>query len=148
MSFAKNKKAYRDYEILEEFEAGVKFMGPEVKSVRRGLIQMGGSYVALLTDGPYVMGIHISPYKFSHDRNLDPTRKRKLLLNQKEINAIQKAESTSGLTIIPLEFYPKGGLIKLKIAIAKGRKQHDKRQVLKEKDVNRRIDRTLKARYK
>lgn len=144
MTFAKNKKAYHDYEILEEFEAGIALSGPEVKSIRRSQVQMKGSYVAVLSDGPYVMGIHISPYKFADSQKIDPIRKRKILLKEKEIAKLEQAEKTSGQTLIPLELYPKGGLIKLKVAIAKGRKTHDKRNVVKGRDMQRTVERVLK----
>ncbi len=141
--FGRNKKAYHDYELLEEFEAGISLLGQEVKSVRRGRVQLKGSYVAILSDGPYTMGIHITPYPFAH-KPVDPVRKRKLLLNQKEIDKLQKAEQTSGLSIIPLALYDRKGLIKLKIAIAKGRKMHDKREKMKQDTMNRQVDRIVK----
>lgn len=146
-NFAQNKSAYRDYEIMEEFEAGVALAGPEVKSVRRGTVQMKGGYVSVLTDGPYVMGVHISPYKFASGEKLDPIRKRKLLLKAKEIKKLEAAEKTAGLAIVPLQFYPKQGLIKLKIAIGKGRKQHDKRNLVKERDLKREAGRALRNKY-
>lgn len=141
--FAKNKKAYHDYELLEEFEAGIALLGPEVKSVRRGRVQLKGSYVAVLTDGPYVMGLHISPYQYA-DTATDPTRKRKLLLHAKEIDKLQKAESTSGLTIIPLALYSKGGLVKMSLAIARGKKLYDKREQAKRKQMNLDAKRAMK----
>lgn len=145
MSFAKNKKAYHDYQIIEEFEAGINLLGAEVKSIRAGRVQMKGSYVALLSDeAPYLVGLHISPYAYSHDRNLDPVRRRKLLLNKKEIVKLQRIEKETGTAIIPLEIYPKRGLIKVKIAIARGKKLFDKRQSLKSKAEKRKIDQTLK----
>lgn len=145
--FAKNKKAYFEYEILEEFEAGIVLVGPEVKSIRRSQVQMKGSYVALLQDGAYVVGMHISPYKFANHQEIEPTRKRKLLLNAKEIEKMESAEKTVGQTIIPLSIYSKQGLIKIKVAIVKGKKLHDKRQTIKEREQNRQIKRVLKRNY-
>lgn len=143
VEFGRNKKAYHDYELIEEFEAGIALLGPEVKSLRRGRVQLKGSYVAILTDGPYAMGIHITAYPFAH-KPLDPLRKRKLLLNQKEIDKLQRAEQTSGLTIVPLAFYDRNGLIKLKIAIGKGRKLHDKREKMKQNTIIRQTERIVK----
>lgn len=145
VTFSQNKKAFHDYEILEQFEAGIALTGYEVKSVRRSAVQMKGSYVAVLTDGPYVMGLHITPYKYAHEHHIDPVCKRKLLLHAKEITKLVVAEQTSGLTIVPLEMYAKKGLIKLKIAIARGKKLYDKRHSLKEKDAKKAIGRMLRS---
>jgi SsrA-binding protein len=144
-TFAQNKKAFHDYEILEQFEAGIKLAGYEVKSIRRSAVQMKGGYVAILTDGPYVMGVHITPYKYAHEHHIDPVIKRKLLLNAKEIAKLAKAEQTAGLTIVPLELYSKRGLIKLKIAIGRGKKLHDKRNSIKERDNQRIIGRLMRT---
>lgn len=140
----KNKKATFDYEILNTFEAGIMLSGPEVKSIRLGRANLKGSYVAVLTDGPYVMDLHISDFTPAAQKNYNPTAKRKLLLNRKEIEQLEKAEKTSGLAIIPLKLYAKKGLFKLEIAIAKGKKLHDKRQSLKSKSQNIEIKRALK----
>lgn len=140
----KNKKATFDYEIIEVFEAGIMLSGPEVKSIRLGRASLKGSYVALLSDGPYVMDMHIADFMPAAQKSYNPTAKRKLLLNKKEIDQLEKAEKTSGLAIVPLKLYTKRGLFKLEIAIAKGKKLHDKRQSLKSKSQNIEIQRALK----
>jgi SsrA-binding protein len=139
-----NKKATFDFEILERLETGMMLSGAEVKSIRAGRASLKGSYVAVLSDGPYVMDLHISEYTPAGLKGYDPTKKRKLLLNKKEIEKLEKAEKTSGLAIVPLKLYAKKGLFKLEIAIAKGKKLHDKRQSLKSKSQNLEIKRALK----
>jgi SsrA-binding protein len=140
-----NKKAFFDYEILEKFEAGIVLSGPEVKSVREGRVNLKGGYVAILSDGPYLFEVNISEYKYNSDKSLYiPNSKRKLLLNKKEIIALDKAEKTSGLTIVPLRLYFNRGLIKCEIAIAKGKKNYDKRAALKTKSQTLDVRRALR----
>lgn len=141
-----NKKAFFDYEIDEKIEAGIILTGPEVKSVRNGRVNLKGSYVAILSDGPYVIDMHISEYAnaVNEQKNYNVKQKRKLLLNAKEIKKLQQIEKTGGLSVVPTKIYFKRGLIKLEIAVAKGKKLHDKRNSLKNKDQERQINRTLK----
>jgi len=141
---AKNKKAYFDYEVLEEFEAGLMLKGNEVKSIRLGKVNLKGSYVSVLEDGPYVSAMHISQYEPAHLKTYDPIRKRKLLLNHREIDKLRGSEKTAGLAIIPLKLYYKKGLIKMKIGICRGKKNYDKRADLKRKSQNREVNRALK----
>jgi SsrA-binding protein len=141
---AANKKAYFDYEIGDKLEAGIMLSGAEVKACRAGKVNMKGSYVAILSDGPYVMDLHITKYEFLDDKGYEPKQKRKILLNKKEIGAVSKAEKESGVAIIPTQMYFKNGLIKIEIGFAKGKKLHDKRNSIKNKDLNRQISRTLK----
>lgn len=144
---AKNKKAYFDYEILDEYEAGIMLKGYEVKSVRAGKVNLKGSRVSVLSDGSaYVMDMHISPYEQAGLKEYHPAEKRKLLLNRKEIEKLEDAENTAGLTIVPLKMYFKKGLIKLKIAVVKGKKTIDKRAKIKGKDQDIDIQRALKYR--
>lgn len=142
-SFA-NKKAFFDYDIQEKIEAGIILTGPEVKSVRNGRANLKGSYVAVLSDGPYVMDLHISAYEPANVAGYEPKAKRKLLLNKKEIKKLEDIEKATGLTIIPTNLYFKKGLIKLEIAIAKGKKLYDKRNSLKNKAQNLDIKRAIK----
>ena len=148
-SVAKNKKAFVDYEVLESFEAGIVLLGPEVKSIKTGNCNLKGSFID--ADGQnqlWINGMHISPYKFARDINLNPTRKRKLLLKEKEIHKIIKTINEKGVTCVPLELYLKGGLIKAKISIVKGKKSYDRRNDLKKKAQNLDIARELKKRVK
>ncbi|MFC1655757.1 SsrA-binding protein SmpB [Patescibacteria group bacterium] len=146
-SLTKNKKAFADYEILETFEAGIQLLGPEVKSIRARNINLKGSFVDIDSQGEvWANEIHISPYKFARDQNLAPTRKRKLLLRQKEIDKILKVLNEQGVTCVPLEVYLKGGLIKMKIGLVKGKKKYDRRAELKKRSQNLEVARALKKR--
>jgi SsrA-binding protein len=142
---AKNKKAFHDYEILEKFEAGIKLGGPEVKSVRARNVNLKGSFVDVDSKGEaWANEIHISPYRFAHDRDLDPSRKRKLLLKRREIEKIEAAINQKGVTCVPLEIYLRGGLIKVTVGIVRGKKLHDKRSDLKKKAQDMEVARALK----
>jgi len=144
-SVSKNKKAFADYEVLETFEAGIVLLGPEVKSIKGHNLNLKGSFID--TDSKnelWVNGMHISPYKFARDFDINPTRKRKLLLNKKEIHTIVKSITEKGVTCVPLEVYLKGGMIKLKIALVRGKKKYDRRDELKKKAQNLEISRALK----
>jgi SsrA-binding protein len=142
---AKNKKAFHDYEILEEIEAGIILTGPEVKSIRAGKVNLKGSFVSILNDGKvYVNGMHVSPYNFADNTKYDEVRRRELLLNRGEIERFAKATNEAGVSIIPTRVYLKKGLVKLAISLARGKKKHDKRHDLKRKSQQREIDRSLK----
>lgn len=146
-SITKNKKAYADYEILETYEAGIQLAGPEVKSIRTRNINLKGSFIDVDDSGQaWANEIHISPYKFAHDQKLHPSRKRKILLHQKEIEKISKALNEKGVTCVPLEVYLKGGLIKMKIGLVRGKKKYDRRAELKKKSQNLEVARALKKR--
>ena len=148
-SLAKNKKAFVDYEIIEKFEVGIQLLGPEVKSARAHNVNLKGSFVDVDNKGEiWANEIHISPYKFARDIKINPSRKRKLLLHQKEIHKIETAINTQGTTCVPLELYLKGGLIKLKIALVKGKKKYDRRQELKKKSQDLEVARVLKRKVR
>jgi SsrA-binding protein len=145
MSLVEHKKARLDYEVLEEFEAGIELLGHEVKSLRGGQGKLEGSHIIVRGGEAYLVGAHIPPYQPGNtDEAYDANRNRKLLLTKKELAALALAEGQKGLTVVPLRVYNKGRNLKLLVAIARGRKQHDKRSVLKERDTKREIDRTLK----
>lgn len=142
---SKNKKAYHDYEILEKFEAGIKLNGPEVKSVRAGNVNLKGGFVDVDSKGEtWVNEIHISPYRFAHLQNLDPTRKRKLLLKKREIEKIEVSINQKGVTCVPLELILRGGLIKLTAGLVRGKKKYDKRADLKKRAQDLEVARALK----
>lgn len=146
-TLAKNKKAFADFEVLETYEAGLKLTGAEVKSVRDGRANLKGGFVDMDSSGEmWVNEMHISPYKYSHDKALDPTRKRKLILHRREIEKIDAAISQKGVTCVPLELYLKGGLVKIKIALVRGKKKYDRRDELKKKAQNMDVARALKHR--
>lgn len=145
MTEAVNKKAYADYDILETFEAGIVLLGPEVKSIKAHNLNLKGSFIdADQKNELWVNGMHISPYKFSRDQQINPDRKRKLLLNKKEVQTIIKNLNEKGVTCVPLEVYLKGGMIKVKIAIVRGKKKYDRREELKKRSQNLEISRALK----
>jgi len=145
MALIEHKKARLNYEILEEFEAGLELLGTEVKSLRAGQGKLEGSHAIVRGGEAYVVGMHIPPYQpLNTDKTYDPDRSRRLLLSKREIRALQGYESQKGLTIVPLRVYNKGKVLKLSVAAARGKKAYDKRAVLKERDTKREIERTLK----
>lgn len=142
-----NKKALADYTILEKFEAGIALQGPEVKSVKAGQINLKGSYITIDSKSQtWLIGAHISAYKpaAAVQRDYQPTRSRSLLLRKKEVDYLQGKSREKGLTILPISVYTKGSLIKLELAVAKGKKQYDKRQSIKKREIDREIRRSLK----
>ncbi len=145
MSLIENKKASFDFEYLETLEAGIELLGTEVKSLRAHHGSLTGSYVALVGGELVLLGAHIPAWQEKNvGTEFDPYRTRKLLVNKKEILTLQKALQTKGLTIVPISLYSKGRYIKLQIAVAKGKKNFDKREVLKKKAVQRDMDRGLR----
>jgi len=146
-TLATNKKALHDYQVLEKMEAGLVLTGPEVKSAKAGSINLKGSYISI--DGAsqaWLVGVHIAPYKpaRSSQTNYQPNQNRKLLLNKKEINYLRGREQERSLTIMPISVYTKGSLIKVELALVRGKKQYDKRETLKKREVDREIRRKLK----
>lgn len=146
MVLAQNKKARFEYEILETFQAGIKLTGPEVKSVRAGHIQLNGSYVVLSGMKPMLLNVHISPYKPAFQNNAIVDRSRELLLRKSEIETLQSKIMTDKLTCVPLSVYLKNNLIKVEIGLAKGKKLHDKRRAVKEREGDRMVARMMKGR--
>jgi SsrA-binding protein len=143
-SFAQNKKAFHDYHILETYEAGIVLNGDEVKSIRNNQANLKGSFVDIQNEEAYLNEAHISKYSLSSRKDSNPTRMRKLILHKKEILKIDQAVSEKGTTAVPLELYPKQGLIKVKIGICKGKKLYDKREDLKKRSQEMEIKRQLK----
>jgi len=139
-----NRKARRDYEILDTFEAGLALLGSEVKSIREGEANLRESYVRFLGDELYLVGCHITPYKFASIDPPDPVRDRKLLLHRRELDRLAGQVQQKGLTIVPLRLYFKKGRCKIEIGVGRGKKLHDKRESLKEKASKKEIDRQIK----
>lgn len=139
-----NKKARFDYEILEVFEAGIVLMGSEVKALREKNIQLKDSYVSFSNGEAFLQNAHISPYQSSSYNNHSPERLRKLLLNRKEINIIMGKVQERGLSCVPLKIFFKKGLVKLDLALVRGKKSHDKRESIKARDTNRDLKQTLR----
>lgn len=139
-----NKKARFDYEIVETYEAGLVLTGSEVKSVRAGSVQLKDSYISFKGSEAFLQNAHISEYKASSYNNHAPERHRKLLLNRNELEKIFAAIREKGLTCVPLKIYFKKGRAKIEIALAKGKKSHDKRQAIKTRDVKAELQKTLR----
>ncbi len=144
MSLIKNSKAYHDYDILETFEAGIVLTGSEVKSIRNQSANLSGSFVKIYNNNAVLENMHIGIFKPAGPDQHIPDRNRSLLLHKKQIEKLVKATEEDGKTIIPLEVYTSGKLIKIKIAIAKGRKKYEKREIMKNRDVDREIQRAMK----
>ena len=145
--YAENRKARFDYEILEKYEAGIELLGTEVKSVRGGRMSLEGAFIIIRGGEAFLINSNIPPYQVNNiDKNYDPLRNRKLLLTKKEIAELAGSEKNKSLTIVPISVYNKGSKLKVRIAVARGKKNRDKRQDLKRKDAKREIDRTMKGR--
>lgn len=142
---AQNRRASHDYAILDTIEAGIVLAGTEVKSLRTGKASLAEAWATVEGGEAWVMQMHIPPYEQGNRWNLDPVRKRKLLLHRPEIERLQKAVQQKGLTIVPLKLYFSKGYAKLLLGIAKGKKTHDKRASLAERDAKREMARARRG---
>lgn len=145
---AQNKKAYHDYFVDDEIEAGIELAGTEVKSVRLGRVNLKDSYISCKTGEAILIGMHISPYEHGSIYNHEPLRSRRLLLHRKEINKLIGLTSQQGCTLIPLKLYFKGQYVKLSVGICRGKKNYDKRAAVAERDAKRNMERAVRERYK
>lgn len=146
-TYLQNKKARFNYEILEEFEAGISLHGFEVKSVRQKLGKLEGSHITVRGGEAFLLGASIPAFQPANaPKDYEPTRHRRLLLTQKELSKLAGLESKKGLTIVPLSMYNKRRNIKVEIAVVRGKKKHDKRETLKRRDTEREINRAMKER--
>ena len=143
---ANNKKAYHDYFILEKYEVGLVLHGTEVKSLRMGKCSIKESFIRVEDGEMYIYGMHISPYEKGNIFNKDPLRVRKLLLHRYEINKITGKIEEQGITVVPLQVYFSGSLVKMEIGLAKGKKLYDKRDDIAKKDQKREAQREFKVR--
>jgi SsrA-binding protein len=144
---ATNRKAYHDYFIEEKLEAGVMLRGTEVKSLRDGRVNLQDSYASVDDGEVFLHHCHISPYSHGNIMNHDPLRARKLLLHRKEINKLIGKTQQKGLTLIPLRIYfSKQGKAKVELALAKGKKQYDRRETIKAREAGREVERAIKGR--
>lgn len=142
---ANNKKARFDYFIEEAFEAGISLSGTEVKSLRMGKCSIKESFVRIEKGEVFIYGMHISPYEKGNIFNKDPLRVRKLLLHKHEINKLNGKLAEKGLTIVPLQVYFKGSLVKVEIGLARGKKLYDKRHDIAKKDQRREVEKEFKV---
>lgn len=143
---ATNRKAYHDYHIEETFEAGIELKGTEVKSIREGKINLKDSYVLIKNDELWLLNCHISPYSHGNIMNHDPLRTRKLLMHKREIQRLKGKIKQKGYTLVALKVYFKNRFAKLEIALAKGKRQYEKRDTIKDREASKEIDRALKDR--
>ena len=156
-----NRRAYHDYQLLEKIEAGLELTGPEVKSVKEGHLSLEGSFVKIIGTEAYLVNAQIHPYSNAPAEGYDPKRTRKLLLHKKELMALKGRLQQSNLTLVPLSCYTtsrrrvvvagqshastKHSFIKLEIALARGKKQYEKREALKRKDLERQVEEELRG---
>lgn len=140
----KNKKAYFNYEVVEDFECGIALKGTEVKSVRMSRFSFGDSYVKITPKGMVLVGLHISQYTHGNINNHEPERERALLLHRQEIKRIKRKVDEKGMTLVPTLVYLKGNLVKVRISLCRGKQAHDKRNVIRERDMQRDLRREMK----
>lgn len=146
---ARNRKALHEYDIVERFEAGIELTGTEVKSLRENNCQLVDAFVLIRQGQAWLHNLHISPYSHGSYNNPDPDRKRRLLLHRKQILVLSQKVKERGLAIVPLRmYYSDKNLVKVEIALARGKKMHDKRQSMAERDVKRDIERAMKQRFR
>jgi SsrA-binding protein len=143
---AVNKKARFEYEVVETLECGLELAGTEVKSIKIGQFAFADSYAMVENDELWLVALHVTPYTFGNIHNHDPLRRRKLLAHKQEIIRLQRKTNEKGLTLVPLKFYLKRGIVKVEIATCRGKKLHDKRDAIKARDVKRDIDRDFRGR--
>ena len=142
---ATNRQARFEYNILESFEAGIALTGTEVKSLRTGKASLSNSFARIEGPEVFLQNMHIAPYAFGNIANPDPIRPRKLLLHKKEIRRLIAEITTKKLTLIPLKAYFKGGIVKIELGLAKGKKLYDKRAIIKKRESDRELKRILRS---
>lgn len=145
---ANNKKAYHDFFIDDKYETGIELFGTEVKSIRMGKCSIKESFVRIEKDEVYIYGMHINPYEKGNIFNKDPLRVRKLLLHKTEINKLAAKIAEKGYTLVPLQVYFKGSLVKVEIGLARGKKLYDKRDDIAKKDQRREVEREFKQTFR
>jgi SsrA-binding protein len=139
-----NRRARRNYAVVETMEAGVALLGSEVKALREGRIDLKDSYAVVRGGEAFLVGAYIGPYEFSRDGGHEPERDRKLLLHRREIDRIAGQVAEKGLTLVPLQVYLKDGKVKVEIGLAKGKTSYDKRETIKERDADREMERAVR----
>ncbi len=140
-----NRRAFYDFQILEKLEAGIHLTGPEVKSVKAGHLSLEGAFVKIVGSEAYLVNAQIHPYPQARLENYDPRRTRKLLLHKKELVALKTKAQQTNLTLVPLSCYTTSGLIKLEIALARGKRKYEKKEALKRKDLEREVEEELRG---
>ena len=144
---SRNREAYHEYFVEEEFEAGIELMGTEVKSIRAGTLNLKDAWCGIKNGEIILTQMHISPYDHGNRFNPDPRRPRRLLMHKREIMRLFGKEKQDGYSLIPLSVYFKGSRVKVNVGLCKGKKLYDKRQAEAERDAKRQIERAMKERY-
>ncbi len=145
-TLATNKKAYHDFELIEEFEGGLKLIGPEVKSIKAGNVSLQGAFLTFQRGELFLKNAHVGPYQPAGANNPDdPRRDRKVLVRKRELNKLRAKYQEERLTIVPISLYTAHGLVKLGFALARGKKKHEKRETIKKREVERELRARLKA---
>ncbi len=142
----KNRKARFNYAVIEDMECGIELKGTEVKSMKNSMFSFSDSYARIIKDELWLISFHISQYPFGNLNNHEPDRNKKLLVHKKELKRLRRFVDEKGLTLVPLNVYLKGGLVKIKLGICRGKQLHDKRQTIKNRDEKRSIERDFKQR--
>ena len=146
---AKNRRAFHEYEILETYEAGLVLSGTEVRSLRENNCQLTDCFALIRGGEAWLHNVHIAPFSHGNISNVDPDRKRKLLLHRREIRVLEQKTKEKGFALVPLSMYFKeNSLVKVELALARGKKLYDKRQSIAKRDAQRDIDRAMKERYR
>jgi SsrA-binding protein len=145
-SIAENRKAFHDYHLLETFEAGLVLLGTEVKAIREGRVNLRDSFARVEDGEVFLYNVHISPYSHRGYADHEPLRKRKLLLHKREIRKLIGKTVEKGMTLVPLRLYFKGGKIKLAVSLARGKQEHDKRDAIRKREVDRETRAAIKQR--
>ncbi|MBM3307257.1 MAG: SsrA-binding protein SmpB [Candidatus Eisenbacteria bacterium] len=143
---ARNKRARHDYHVVDAIEAGIVLKGTEVKSVRLGKIQLVDGYARIENGEIFLHGAHISPYEYGNRFNVDPVRRRKLLLHRSEIRRLHRQVMEKGMTLVPLSAHIRNGVVKIEIGVCRGKKAFDKRETLAKRDAEREMARALRRR--
>ena len=147
-SIADNRKAFHDYHILDSWEAGVALLGTEVKSIREGSVSLRDSYARLTNGEVWLMNLHIGPYSHSGYSSHEERRQRKLLMHREEIRKLTGKVAERGLTLVPLRMYFKKGRVKIALALVKGKQDHDKRETLRRREIDRETRAAVKSRQR
>jgi SsrA-binding protein len=143
-----NKKAFHDYTILERFESGIQLTGAEVKSLKSGHAQLDGAFVRIIGSEAYLVNAQIFPFQYARPEGYDPRRTRKLLMHKSELLSLKSKSEGANLTLVPLTWYTKGPLVKLEIALARGKKQYEKREAKRREDQKRELEREYRGKIK
>ncbi len=147
-SLARNRRAWHEYHVLEEFEAGLELHGTEVRSLRQGGVQIAEAYIRIERGQAWLLGSHIQPYQFGNRQNHEPARARRLLLHRREIGHLAGLVKQPGITLIPLDLHLSGNRVKVQVGVCRGKREYDKRAALMEKDARREMQRGLARNWK